>query len=355
MKTKLVNQTEIQLVVDALLAGQVVAIPTETVFGFAVLASRKDAYDRLSEIKKRTTEKAFPLVVHNFETINKVAKPSFMAHRIIQQFLPGALTVVLPVRSELAPHINGGLDTVAIRIPDHTFVRTLLSALNEPILLTSANISGQPPLLDDVHVMEQFGGIVDVVVRGNCSAAVPSTIVKIEDSKLLLLREGSIPFSNIQSFARQPFLISIGSDHAAFDMKMAIIKHLKSEGIEVSDVGTHSKESCDYPVYAINASEMVAKGIAQLGIVICGTGIGASIAANKVKGVRAALVHSVEFAQLAKQHNDANVLALSGRFQTVEENEEMVDAWLQSFYEAGRHTRRVNQITQYEMGRKNHD
>ena len=355
MKTKLVSQTEIQHVVEALQAGQVVAIPTETVFGFAVLASRKDAYERLYEIKKRTTEKAFPVVVHNFETINKLAVPSFMAHRIIQQFLPGPLTIVLPARKDLPPHMNGGLDSIAIRIPDHTFVRTLMAALNEPILLTSANISGQPPLLDDTHVMKQFEGVIDMVVRGNCSAAVPSTIVKVEDGKLLLLREGSIPFANIQSFARQPFLISIGSDHAALEMKTAMVQHLKSQGIEVSDVGTHSKESSDYPIYAINAAEMVAKGIAQLGIVICGTGIGASIAANKVKGIRAALVQSVEFAQLAKQHNDANVLALSGRFQTPEANAAMIDAWLQSFYEAGRHTRRVNQISQYELGRKNNE
>lgn len=355
MKTKLVAQTEINDVIEALKAGLVVAIPTETVFGFAVLASRKDAFERLMDIKKRPAEKSFPIVVPNFETINTIANPSFTAHRIIQQFMPGPLTVVVPARAELPPHVNGGLDTVAIRMPDHTFVRTLMLSLNEPILLTSANLSGQPPLIDDSQVMSQFNGIADMVVKGNCSAAVPSTIVKVDGSKVMLLRDGSIPFATITSFSSQPFLVSIGSDHAAFDMKESMVRYLKSQGIEVSDVGTHSKESCDYPIYAIKAAEMVSQGIAQLGVVICGTGIGASIAANKVKGVRAALVHSVEFAKLSKQHNDANVLALSGRFNTVEENESFLNAWLQSFYEAGRHTRRVNQIHQYEMGRLKHE
>lgn len=352
MQTQWLEQTEIQTVVNALKAGKVVAIPTETVFGFAVLASSKEAFDRMMDVKKRPSEKAFPLVVPNFETINVVANPSFLAHRIIQQFLPGPLTVVVPVKSGLPSHINGGQDTIAIRMPDHTFVRTLMAALNEPILLTSANLSGQPALLSDDQVMGQFNGIVDVVVKGNCSAAIPSTIIRVDGNNIGLLREGNITLTSIQSFAAQPFVISIGSDHAAYDMKMEMVKYLKSEGIEVIDVGTHTKDSCDYPVYAIEASEQVAKGLAQLGIVICGTGIGASIAANKVKGIRAALVHNTEFAKLAKQHNDANVLALSGRFTSVENNIACIAAWLHSFYEAGRHTRRVNQIHQYEMGIK---
>lgn len=352
MQTLRLDQTEIIRVAEALKSGQVVAIPTETVFGFAVLASSKDAFDRLMDVKKRPSDKAFPLVVPNFESINQLASPSFLAHRIIQQFLPGPLTVVVPVKQGLPTHINGGQDTVAIRMPDHTFVRTLMATLNEPILLTSANFSGQPALLNDEQVFAQFDGLVAVIVKGNCSAAIPSTIIRVDGNDIRLLREGSISLATIQSFAARPFVISIGSDHAAFDMKQEMVRYLKSQGIEVSDVGTHTKDSCDYPVYAIDAAEQVAKGLAQLGVVICGTGIGASIAANKVKGIRAALVQSVDFAKLAKQHNDANVIALSGRFSSVETNEAILDAWLHSFYEAGRHTRRVNQIHQYEMGNK---
>ncbi|HEY9715274.1 MAG TPA: ribose 5-phosphate isomerase B [Chroococcales cyanobacterium] len=138
--------------------------------------------------------------------------------------------------------------------------------------------------------------------------------------------------------------IALGSDHAGFDLKEQIRKYLIGKGIEVDDKGTNSKESCDYPQFARAVAESVATGEVKRGIVCCGSGIGVSIVANKVRGARAALCHDVESATLSRQHNNSNVLALSGRTFDWSSMEQIIDAWLSTDFEGGRHERRVEQI-----------
>ena len=142
----------------------------------------------------------------------------------------------------------------------------------------------------------------------------------------------------------QKMRIAIASDHGGFQLKEKIREYLgeKHPELEVKDLGTYSEESVDYPVYGKLCGETVAKGDADLGIVCCGTGIGISIAANKVKGVRCALVTSVEMAHLAKEHNNANVLALGGRTTQPEEAFAMVEEWLTTEFGGGRHKRRTD-------------
>ena len=148
-------------------------------------------------------------------------------------------------------------------------------------------------------------------------------------------------------------VISIGADHAAYDLKAVIIDHLKSKGIEVVDRGTYSKDSCDYPDYGIAVAEDVASNKADKGIVICFTGIGISIAANKVKGVRCALVNSVDAAVLTREHNDSNCLALGAKYTPNDLAIEIVDTWLGTkFSNMEKHARRINKITTYESETK---
>ena len=141
--------------------------------------------------------------------------------------------------------------------------------------------------------------------------------------------------------------IAIGNDHAAVDAKRAVISHLPSMH-QVLDVGAQTDESTDYPDYAAEVARRVATGEVDCGILLCGTGIGMCIAANKVDGVRAALAHSVETAQLSRAHNDSNVLCLSGDAVSPEQAATLADAWLGATFEAGRHARRVDKITAYE-------
>ena len=140
--------------------------------------------------------------------------------------------------------------------------------------------------------------------------------------------------------------IAVASDHGGFALKEKVKEHLVQRGFEVDDLGTHSEESVDYPVYGKACGEAVASGKADLGVVVCGTGIGISIAANKVKGVRCGLCTSVEMAHLTKQHNNANILALGGRTTEPELALKIVDEWLDTEFEGGRHQRRVDMLDQ---------
>ena len=142
--------------------------------------------------------------------------------------------------------------------------------------------------------------------------------------------------------------IAIASDHAGFSVKETIRRHLESAGYAVSDLGTSSEESVDYPDYGKAVGERVVSKQADLGIAVCGTGMGISIAANKVPGVRAALAHDLHTARLAREHNDANVLALGGRIVTGEAAIEMVRVFLTTAYLGGRHQCRLDKITAIE-------
>lgn len=138
--------------------------------------------------------------------------------------------------------------------------------------------------------------------------------------------------------------IAIASDHGGYELKEAIGKHLGSRGIEVLDLGTYSEESVDYPVFGKACGEAVAAGKADKGIVCCGTGIGISIAANKVKGIRCALCTDVHMAEMSRKHNDSNILALGGRTTDKDIAMDIVDAWLDTGFEGGRHQRRVDML-----------
>jgi ribose 5-phosphate isomerase B len=144
--------------------------------------------------------------------------------------------------------------------------------------------------------------------------------------------------------------IVIGSDHAGFELKQAVIPYLKSKKIDVMDVGTFTKESTHYPIYGQKVGNAVVSGEADYGIAICGTGVGIGISANKVKGIRAAIVSDTFSARMSRLHNNANVLAFGARVVGVGLALDLVDAWLGSKFEGGRHTTRVDLISQIDAG-----
>ncbi len=141
-----------------------------------------------------------------------------------------------------------------------------------------------------------------------------------------------------------PRTIAAGSDHAGFEYKQKIVELLRSMGMEVLDFGAASPDSVDYPDYAHSVAGAVASGKAEAGILVCGTGIGMSIVANKHAGIRAANVESVGAARLAREHNDANVLALGARLTGWEQAKEILLAFLSTGFQGGRHQKRVDKI-----------
>jgi ribose 5-phosphate isomerase B len=144
--------------------------------------------------------------------------------------------------------------------------------------------------------------------------------------------------------------IAIGSDHAAFELRQTVIQHLQSRDIEVLDTGAYSTESTHYPIFGQKVAKAVAAGEADLGIVICGTGVGIGISANKVKGIRAATVSDVYSARMSRAHNNANVLAFGARVVGSGLALDIVDAWLGQKFEGGRHQTRVDLIGKIEAG-----
>lgn len=142
--------------------------------------------------------------------------------------------------------------------------------------------------------------------------------------------------------------IGIGNDHAAVDMKNEISEYLKEKGYEVVNYGTDSNESCDYPVYGEKVGEAVAHGDVDLGILICGTGVGISLAANKVEGIRAVVCSEPYTAKLSRQHNNTNILAFGARVIGIETAKMIVDEWLNAEFMGGKHERRVNMLMDIE-------
>lgn len=143
--------------------------------------------------------------------------------------------------------------------------------------------------------------------------------------------------------------IALASDHAGYKLKQELISYLSD--FEVVDFGTDSSQSMDYPDIGFAAAEAVAKGECDRGIAICGSGVGMSIVTNKVKGIRAALCTSETIARLSRQHNDSNMLILPGRFISFEEAKKIVDTWLTTKFDGGRHQRRLYKIKKYEERR----
>lgn len=142
--------------------------------------------------------------------------------------------------------------------------------------------------------------------------------------------------------------IAIGCDHGGIVLKPAILDLLQKKGIEVQDFGTYNDESVDYPDYALKVAEAVSEGSADAGILLCGTGIGISMAANKVKGIRAAVIHDEFCAMAAKEHNNANVITMGGRVISPEKAAVLVGLWLNTEFAGGRHQRRIDKITDIE-------
>ena len=143
-------------------------------------------------------------------------------------------------------------------------------------------------------------------------------------------------------------MLLIASDHGGLELKQIVVSYLEQRGVEVKDLGVHADNSVDYPDYAALVAEPISKQQAAQGILICGTGIGMSIAANKFPGVRAALAHDEFTAQMAREHNNANILVLGGRVLDPDLACRMVSLWYEGAYEGGRHQNRLDKIVQLE-------
>ena len=196
METVLVEKENINEVIDLLNHDEVVAFPTETVFGLGVKFSHLEALEKIYEIKHRSHSKAISLMIYDPKDIEKYAYVNENAQKLIDHFMPGMITLVLKKKSILSDDFTAGYDTIGIRIPDDPFVLKLLKEVG-PMLVTSANISGQETLLNDQEVYKQFKGKIKMIVKGKCKNTLASTVIKV-DEYVAILRQGCIQEEEIR-------------------------------------------------------------------------------------------------------------------------------------------------------------
>lgn len=348
MTCKLIDKKDYLKIIEDLLNGEVVGFPTDTVYGLAIVYNNENAFKKLYEIKQRSINKPISMMVSSYQEMEQVAYIDLNSKKIIQHFMPGALTVILKAKENLPSHVTFNYQTVGIRIPTNQVALDILKAIKLPLLVTSANLSNKPSLLRHKDVYQQFSQQIASLITNDALGNEASTVIDLSSKPIKLLRQGPIDFKQIQEYMEESKMkkIAIANDHGGLELKNRIKETLK-EKYEFIDFGTDTTISCDYPNYAIAASEYVAQKKCDFGIIICKSGIGMSIAANKVKGVRCALVDNVENAKLCHQHNNANVIALGANDVNLDLAIKIIDAYDSVEFET-RHQHRIDLITEYE-------
>ena len=197
MKTLIYDKTNTKEVAECLLNGGVVSFPTDTVYGIGVVYDNLDALQRLKESKGRPENKPIPMMVGSLKQLNEVAYTNGQINRLTKTFMPGGFTVVLVKRECVSDVITNGFNTIAIRMPDDDFILEVIELVGKPLLVTSANLSGQPTGLHFEDVYNDFNGKIDAIVKGECKGSVSSTIVDATNDILNILRSGPIDENEI--------------------------------------------------------------------------------------------------------------------------------------------------------------
>lgn len=353
METRILNADQIESLVLELHRDGVVAFPTDTVYGLSVKITSPLAISKLTQAKNRPQDKPYPLLVSSLAQIESYAQLTHRDRQLIKQWMPGSVTFVFRKNPSITTGYFGNSTTIAFRMPTDTFIKDLLERLGEPLLLTSANISGDPAAVTGEEVIASLSGRIDAVVMGKAGGGIPSTIIDASKPELSLIRQGETTMTSIQSKSKT---IAIACDHGAYPHKEAIKARMIELGYAVEDYGTFDGASVDYPDTVYPAVKSVSTGENSWGIVLCGTGIGASITANKVEGIRCALVFDKETARITREHNDSNVLALGGRLTDVKTAVEIAEIWINSpFSNDERHIRRIAKVAEVEKKEKSHE
>lgn len=348
--TKAMTWNDKDEIVSLLKKGEVVAFPTETVYGLGVISTDEQAFQRLVGVKKRPPEKPFTLMCANLTQVMQYAEMDVHVLALMHAFMPGEITLLLRPRKNIPHWVTLDSPFIGVRVPALGEVREMIEACGAPLLVPSANLSGDAPALNGKQAMDIFHDQIAAVVEGECVGKTPSTIVAVDESGVRLVREGPISFLEIEKVYREAsFSVAIGCDHGAYDLKEKIKEHLLSRGFSVLDEGTHSKASCDYPIYAAAVGRDVARKEAELGIVCCTSGEGISMAANKIKGVRCGVGYDDVVVGKMREHNDANVVAFGAAYMKEEDVLRRVDIFLaETFSILEKHHRRVAQIVALE-------
>lgn len=197
---EILKLNEINEASSVLLNEDVLAFPTETVYGVGVVFDSKVAFERLVNLKRRSPDKPFALMCGSLKEAFGYIEVSDKAKKLMNHFLPGELTVLVRAKADLPAWVTLGTGVVGIRVPDSTYVKALIKEVGKPLLVTSANKSGEPTTRFFDEVVKVFDGELNAIVEGKCESLVPTTIVDLTKDSLTLIREGPIPFDTIKKF-----------------------------------------------------------------------------------------------------------------------------------------------------------
>jgi ribose 5-phosphate isomerase B len=315
----MIKKSEVDSIVESLNKNKACIVSTDTVPGI-ISKSKEQIY----RIKNRDlNKKLITFVDRKIKTENKIA------NYIMDKYWPGAVTIIL--------------DGISYRMPNDKDLLEIIK-LTGNLYSSSANISGHEILKNEEQAREVFKDYKDEIYISSFTrdaSKLSSTVIDCDNMKVIRQGDIVVDIKNIQSSKR---LIYLGSDHAGFQMKEKVSFYLKKLGHEVIDKGTYSSERANYASYGSIVANEVRNNYGSVGIIICGTGIGISIAANRVKGIRSAPITSAKMATISRKHNDLNVLALAGRKISFWKNKRIVNAFLNTKYEGGRHQERIESL-----------
>lgn len=201
MKTEILSQNDLLPAVFALLNGEVVAFPTETVFGLGVVFDNHHAYQKLVDVKRRPPTQPFTLMCASVDEIEKYAVIDDNTKKIIRKFMPGQLTIIVRVKEGVPALVTLNTGFIGIRVSSSPLVQDFIKMVGKPLLVPSANKHGEPPALTSDDAFRVFAGEIPFVIEGKSASTIPSTIIKIDD-KIELVREGVIPFKAIVELVR---------------------------------------------------------------------------------------------------------------------------------------------------------
>lgn len=338
---------------EALEKGGVIAFPTETVYGLCCKFDSVEGFEKIAEIKGRDVNKPCQVMTHSLEFFEKYTNVNSNELRVANRFMPGPLTLIVHGKKDMLPAQAVNKDYgVGVRIPKYDKLLNLLKYLDFPVLTTSVNKSGEKPLEDVFDIVKDFGPRLDAILVDDdiVYSDIPSTVCDLTNGQVKIIRKGSITLEDIERVIlrnREIKTIYIGNDNGAYETKLSLMNHLVKEGYNVVNLGCDTLDRVDYPDYAFAVSEKVAKDPTSRGIVICKSGEGVSIAANKVKGIRCGICYNKEVAEKIVQHNNCNVAAFGASYFTEEEIAKMCDIYLCAEFEGGRHQRRIDKIDNY--------
>ncbi len=336
---------------ELLKKGELVCFPTETVYGLGAISSSEEAFHKLVAAKRRPADKPFTLMCSSIGEAVRYCEIDVRSVAVMKKFLPGEITVIVPVRKDLPKWVTLGTPWIGIRVPNSPEVLELIEKVGTPLLVPSANRSGEPTSATFEETYSVFKDEVSAIIKGKCASSLASTIVRMEPGiGISLIRQGPVPFDDIKKVYEDASMnVSLASDHGAFDLKNTIRLYLQGKGFNVLDEGCESKNSCDYPFFAVKAARDVAEGRADLGIVCCTSGEGVCIVANKIKGVRCGIGYNDDCAAKLREHNNANIISFGAKYMKTEDVLRRIDIFLSStFSPLEKHHRRVAEIIELE-------